>query len=169
MKFIESVALIRCSEADEIAALFNNYDRKMFFYDEKREVWVLTRFKDFGLQVEIRRTPEDCEIKRPDFDMAIYVTPAKLLHPNVDLVLGGPTSKDEISKACRMLQELAYQIEEESDVNILSEALIWCVNVGKECVTPSDIYSRELIRALKKSIRKCDYSLYDPYAFNMPL
>lgn len=179
MKFIHTLSLRRFCEKDEIDALKDNYDKKSFFYvgkkdyDERRKnagkrgykgeegVWILNPYVYFGLRVVIRPLPNDSKersIYKHLFEMIVYVTPMKLLNPGVSL--GGLTGKDEIEKACNQLKELVKVIEEKSDVNILSDTVLWRVDLTKDQLTPSDLYSHEVIRALKKSINKRGYKLH---------
>lgn len=173
MKFIHTFSLMRFSEKDEIDALKGNYKRDSFFYNSQKGRWALIPYANSGFVVEIEPIPNDSKKRKYDgnhplFEMKIHVTPARLLNPGINM--GGLTSKKEIEKACEKLKELAHIIEEKSDVNILSEAYLCRVDVTKDCITPSDLYSHEIIQALKKSINKCGYKRTDPrtlYDYNI--
>lgn len=167
MKFIHTLSLIRFCEKDEIEAFKANYDKKAFFYDgdNDKKFWVLQLYKHFGLRIEIKPVPKkvkqwELNKTRYPFMMIIYITPAKLVNPGVNL--GGLTDKVEIEKACKELETLVKVIEEKSDVNILSDTFLWRVDLTKDLLTPSDLYSQEIIKALKKSIKKYGYHLYNP-------
>ena len=165
MKFIHTFSLMRYCEKDEIEALRANYEENAFRYIRNEKLWMLIPYTNYGLKLVIKALPYDSKRRKfskvyHSFEMIIYITPAKLLNPGE--CLGGLTSKVEIEKACAKLKELANIIEKKSDVNILSEACLWRVDLTKDQPTPSDLYSRELIAALKKSIVKKGYHLYDP-------
>lgn len=173
MKFVHTFSLTRFSERDEIDALEGNYHRGSFIYNSYKKGWALIPYASSGLVVEIEPIPNDSgkrkyDKKHPLYEMKIHVTPAKLLNPGVNM--GGLTSKEEIEKACEKLKVLVNMIEEKSDVNILSQAYLCRVDVTKDCITPSDLYSHEIIQALKKSIDKCGYKRYNPktnYDYNV--
>lgn len=165
MKFIHTFSLMKVCEEDELKALRANYGKDSFLYNSSKKIWPLTAYTNWGLRVEIRPIPNDSgkrkfNKKHPLFEMIIIITPAKLLNPGV--ALGGLTSRAEIEEACVKLNELVNVIEEKSDVNILSETSLWRVDLTKDQLTPSDLYSHEIIGALKKSIKKTGYHLYDP-------
>lgn len=165
MKFIHTFSLIRFCEKDEIDALKANYDKKAFFYHKNKKLWVLQSYKRFGLRMEIKPVPKkvkqwELNKTRYPFMMIIYITPAKLINPGVNL--GGLSDKAEIEKACKELETLVKVIEEKSDVNILPDTFLWRVDLTKDQLTPSDLYSHEIIKALEKSIKKYGYHLYDP-------
>lgn len=165
MKFVHTFSLKRFSEKEEIELLKANYNQDSFFYHSWKKIWILKPYEISGLKVEIKPIPNDSGKRKykkdhPSYEMTVHVTPAKLLNPYIDL--GGLTSKEQIEHACKRLKELVQIIENKSDVNILSEAYLWRVDVTKDCYTPSDLYTKEMIQALKKSIDKSGYKLYDP-------
>ena len=164
MFYIHTFSMIRYIEKDEIDALRNSYEDHFFFISDEA-TWVLNAFLDHGLRVEISPIPSDNGVRRfnrnhPCYKAILFITPAKLLNPGINL--GGLTSRIDISDACYHLERIMASIENESGINLMTGAVLSRVDVTKDVIMPSDLYSRELIRAAKKSINKHGYNLYSP-------
>ena len=156
MFYIHTLSMIRFVEKDEIDALKTSY-KKHFLYIREKGILVLNAFLDHGLRVEISPIPTASGVRRfnenhPRYKAELFITPAKLLDPGINL--GGLTSRIDISDACYHLERIMASIENESGINLMTGAVLSRVDVTKDVIMPSDLYSRELIRAAKKSINK---------------
>lgn len=163
-EFIHTFSIKRPITEEEYALLFGN-THALFFWNSKKDIWVLKGHEGSGLRAEIRPLKNDCPSRvfnrnHPRYEIEIIVTLAKLL--NHDTNLGGLTSKAEIELACENLGIIVKSIEEISKVNLLQEAKLYRVDLTKDIITPNDLYTHEIIEAAKKSINRYGYERHDP-------
>lgn len=119
-------------------------------YTGEEYISSVTKFCDSGLRIQIKKRNEQeiCYDKghRP-LRMDLIVTPYKLLHPGK--CLGAITDLDELRKALKELSTLVDKIEKETGIVIDRNYKIQRVDITCDVVTPSDVYSREIIAASK--------------------
>lgn len=171
MKFIHTLSFRRYSSEHEITALARAYSG-MFKYmksesqkDKGKKIWVLNAFKSSGVRVEIRNLSKDSNEAKynklhPRIEMTIYITPARLLYPGINL--GGITSAKEIELACERFEKICNEINASSKVDLMTEIRLDRVDVTTDVITPSNDYSLALIEASKHALNKCGYLLYKP-------
>lgn len=149
------------SQKDNLAATFGEY----FFYNSGEKHYVLSRYATDGFRVEIKYNPskeKKYNKKHWDCKAELIITPAKLLYP--DQPMKKLYTSHEYELACERLEIILREIELQSGVNLWSEAKIRRIDVSKDIETPSDEYSREVIRMAKKALYKTGYHLWSPTA-----
>mgnify|MGYP004459446329 FL=1 len=90
----------------------------------------------------------------------IIVTLFKLLHPGK--CMGYVTSKDDIVEVSKRIIQLLNKIYDESNVDLLKRAKIKRIDITKDVITPSDIYTREVIRLAKCTLLPYGYKVWKP-------
>ena len=161
-EFIHTFSVIRYFSEQEHMSFKNTYGLN-FFYNSDRHRFVMSKYADNGLRVEVRKR-EDKE-RRFDplhrkYKAEIIITPHKLLSP--DKQMGMLTSSTDIEAACKQLESIISEIENESGVNLWQDVKLRRVDVTKDVVTPSDLYSAEIIKASKQAVYKCGYKVFKP-------
>lgn len=163
-EFIHTFSIKRPIVEEEYTPLFGNTNA-LFFWNSKKNIWVLKSHEGSGLRAEVRPLKNDCPLRafnseHPRYEIEIIITLAKLL--NSDTNLGGLTTKAEIELACENLGIIAKDIEEISKIDLLQGAKLYRVDLTKDIITPNDLYTHEIIAAAKKSINRYGYEGHDP-------
>ena len=129
-----------------------------FYYDHVKQKWIFRRYADRGLRAEMEYTSyneKKYNKKHGDIRAEWIITPAKLIF------CGKPMAKlytpYEYAEACRQLQNLSDTIREECGVDLFEEAKLNRVDLTKDIQTPSEEYSREVIRLAKLALDKYGY------------
>ena len=149
------------AQKDHLAAAFG----EDFFYNGDEKHYVLSKYASEGFRVEIKYNPskeKKYDKKHWDCKAELIITPAKLLYP--DQPMKKLYTSHEYELACERLEIILREIELQSGVNLWSEAKIRRIDVSKDIETPSDEYSREVIRMAKKALYKTGYHLWIPSA-----
>ena len=124
---------------------------------------MLSKYIDNGLRIEIafsHKKEKQFDKKHRDCKVELIINPAKLCYP-------GETMKkllraDEYRQAIENLEILLGGIELRSGVNLWNEVKIKRIDLAKDIQTPSDDYSREVIRLAKKALWKTGYHIWTP-------
>lgn len=163
-EFIHTFSIKRPIIEEEYTPLFGN-THALFFWNSKKNIWVLKGHEGSGLRAEVRPLKNDYPLRafngeHPRYEIEIIITLAKLLNPDTNL--GGLTTKAEIELACKNLGIITKDIEEISKVDLLQGAKLNRVDLTKDIITPNDLYTHEIIAAAKKSIDRYGYEGHDP-------
>ena len=149
------------TQKDKLAAAFGDH----FFYNSDEKHYVLSKYTTEGFRAEIKYNPsKEKKYNKNHWDCKaeIMITPAKLLYP------GRPMKKlytpQEYERACERLDDILREIELQSEVNLWDGAKIKRIDVSKDIETPSDEYSKEVVRMAKKALYKTGYHLWSPTA-----
>lgn len=158
-EFIHTFSCITYLEDTEFKMLRGFYSQEELFSNNE-EKWVFCKYAARGFRMEIIFTPYIERQKRKFHEMykaEWIVTPAKLIYPNE------PMSKllhyEEYCKACDNLHEILEEIKKDSCVDLLGEAKLKRVDITKDHITPSEVYSKEVIRLAKSALDKYGYRL----------
>lgn len=124
---------------------------------------LLNTYKDRGLRIEIFQCKE-IEV-RMDKDncwnkLNLIFTTYKLLHNGNRI--GEVTEKHEIEEASKKVIMLLVDIYKKSGVDLLKRASINRVDVTKDIITPSDAYTKEIIRIAKETELPYGYKMWIP-------
>ena len=161
-EFIHTFSVIRCFSKQECTDFKNTYATKYFFNSDKHR-FVLSKYADNGIRVEIMKQ-EDKERKydplHRKYKATIIITPHKLLAPGKHM--GKLTIGSDIAAACKQLESVISEIENESGVNLWQDVKLRRVDITKDVVTPSDLYSAEIIKASKQAVYKRGYKVFKP-------
>jgi len=137
--------------------------REDIFFNSTEKVIILQTYAKYGLRIHMKFNPKEekrFDKKHRDYKVELIITPAKLLYP------GEPMrqlhSKEDYIKACTRLTLLLQEIELASGVCLWNETKIHRLDLAKDIETPSDVYSREVIRLAKTSLHKNGYCLWTP-------
>ena len=156
-EFIHTFSVTRCFSEQEYMDFKNAYGLK-FFYNSDKHRFVLSKYADNGIRVEIIKR-EDKERKYDSlhrkYKATIIITPHKLLTPGKHM--GKLTSGSDIEAACKQLESIISVIENESGLNLWQDVKLRRVDITKDVVTPSDLYSAEIIKASKQAVYKNGY------------
>ena len=137
--------------------------REHFFYNSQEQVLVLSKYADRGVRLQIKFNPvaeKKYDKQHRDCKIEIIVTPAKLLHRGD--VMCKLFTDDEYIAACRELENIIYEIERQSGVNIWREVKVKRVDITKDVATPNEKYSDEVIRLAKKAMIKPGCHIWKP-------
>ena len=122
-EFIHTFSLTRFFSKQERITFKNLYGLEFFFNSDKNK-FVLSKYTDDGLRVEIKKpSNEDRHFNDPlnrKYKAEIIVTPHKLLHPGKQM--GKLTSSADIQAACGRLINIISEIQNESGVNLWQDA-----------------------------------------------
>ena len=161
-EFIHTFGAVTYLSIAHTRKLEDTYGAK-FFYNHKERKYVFSPYADRGFRMEIEfgsSKEKKYTKKHYDYRAEWVVTPAKLLYP------GQPMRKlytrEEYEDACCVLHDIIEEIKTMSGVNLLDEAKLYRVDIAKDAETPSDEYSREVIRLAKKALIKYGYNLWSP-------
>ena len=142
--------------------------REDFFFNSTEKIFVLQTYAKHGLRIHMKFNPKDekrFDNKHRDYKVELIITPAKLLHPNEPM--HKLLSKNDYINACSHLASILQEIELASSVCLRNEIKIHRLDLTKDIETPSDAYSREVIRLAKKSLHKNGYNLWTPTESDM--
>ena len=158
-EFIHTFSCITYLDDTEFKRLRDSYTQEELFSNRNKK-WVFCKYAARGFRMEIIFTPYIERGKREKYERykaELIVTPAKLIHPNE------PMSKlfciDEYCKACENLHGILEEIKKDSGVDFLDETKLKRVDVTKDIMTPSEVYSQEVIRLAKIALDKYGYNL----------
>lgn len=160
--FIHTFSIKSKLTAQEFNMLKNKYNNRNFWTKGNRE-YALSIFADNGIRIKItpckeierQMDKEHCYNK-----VEIIVTLFKLLHPGK--CMGYVTSKDDIVEVSKRIIQLLNKIYDESNVDLLKRAKIKRIDITKDVITPSDIYTREVIRLAKCTLLPYGYKVWKP-------
>lgn len=161
-EFIHTFSVIRYFSKQEHTDFKSTYGSNYFFNSGKHR-FVLSKYADNGLRVEIIKRDEKERIYDPlhrKYKAKIIITPHKLLAPGKQM--GKLTSDSDIEAACKQLESIISEIENESGVNLWQDVKLRRVDIAKDVVTPSDLYSAEIIKASKQAVYKSGYKVFKP-------
>ncbi len=162
-EFIHTFSMTRFFSEQERITFKNLYGSNFFFNSDKNK-FVLNKYTDDGLRVEITESSyKDRHYHDPlnrKYKAKIIITPHKLLHPGKQM--GKLTSNTDIQAACVLLTNIFSEIQNESGVNLWQDAKLRRVDISKDIITPSDLYSVEIIKASKQAVHKCGYKVFKP-------
>jgi hypothetical protein len=147
-------------DAGDFNRLVNIYPNIWSQGDRK---YVLGEYAEKGMRItiypctEIERQmdKEHCLNK-----VEIIFTMYKLLHPGCGM--GCVTEGDDIIAAVKKVGELLREIYDKSNVDLLKRAKIDRVDVTCDVMTPSDEYSKEIIRIAKQVVVPYGYKVWNP-------
>ena len=161
-EFIHTFSFIthlHLAEKDILQSTF----KEEFFYNSKEQHFVLSKYAERGLRMEMKFNPKKekrYDKKHRDYKIEWIINPAKLLYPNT--TMKNLYTAEEYHSACEALKLLLNEIETLSGISLWNEVKIHRIDVAKDVETPSDEYSKEVIRLAKKSLYKTGYHLWIP-------
>lgn len=148
---------------DELSKLYAAYDKgngRMFCNDTK---YVLPAYAENGLRIEIKQCQGiECQMDKEHckYKATMIFTLYKLLHPGESM--GMLTRAEEIVAAVNKICEILSEIDDKSGVKLWVRAKIKRVDVTRDMHTPSDDYTKEIIRLAKKSVLRYGYCFWEP-------
>lgn len=154
-----AITYVTLSEKEQLQHAF----REDFFYNSAEKLFVISKYAEQGLRIQIKFTKKkekQFDKQHRDCKIEWIVTPAKLIYP-------GETMKrlltaEEYTQACERLEVLFKEIEQQSGVYLGDEIKIRRLDIGKDIITPSNEYSREVIRLGKLALHQNGYHLWVP-------
>lgn len=170
-EFVHTFSMVRSLSEQEHQNFKCTYGSKYFFNSDKKKSnkgkknlkFVLSKYADDGLKVEVRKRKYEDRNNDPlrrEYKATIIITPHKLLSPGKQM--GKLTNIADIQAASSQLINIISKIEKDSGVNLWKEAELRRVDITKDVTTPSDLYSAEIIKASKQAVRKCGYDIFRP-------
>lgn len=155
--------------------------RKPFHYRQAEKLWFkykiivssksdegslapieIIEFSADGLRIKLyKRTPEEIKYDKAHRDIwaELIVTPYKLIYPGSPL--GALSTRKEYINAIEHLEKLLFIIKSETAIDF-SDAKIYRIDLTYDVITPSAIYTKELIAALKASPLAYGYEPHIP-------
>ena len=137
-------------------------NEKIWFYNHEDRT-VFSKYADRGFRMEIHYTPNNekkYHKKHETYTARWFVTPAKLLYPGQ--AMAKLFTPEEYAESCARLADILKEIMADSGVDLLDGAKLRRVDVTKDIITPSDAWSREVIRLAKKALFQYGYNLRLP-------
>ena len=132
------------------------------YKNEKYDDYII-EFCTRGVQIYIKkRTGEEIRYdkRHRPFKMEIIVTPYKLLNP--EKCLGIIKDDIEWKEAFQELDRIVDIIENTTEIRIKENYKIQRVDITCDVITPTDIYSKEIIAASKCADLPYGYQKYEP-------
>lgn len=161
-EFIHTFSVIRYFSAQEHSDFKNTYGSNYFFNSDNHR-FVMSKYADNGLRMEVKKRGDQERKYDPlhrKYKAKIIITPHKLLNPGKNM--GKLISHADIEAACNRLKSIIAEIEAESGTNLWQDVELHRVDITKDVVTPSDLYSAEIIKASKQAVYKCGYKVFKP-------
>lgn len=158
--FIHTFELTRRLSNEEFEKLRQAYPE--LFYNGETGEYVLGCYAERGIRIQIKRRKKDAvryDKKHRGMEASIIVTLYKLLHTGEKL---GVCGKDDIPECCARLSGLFAEATERTNIDLLAGAEIKRVDIACDIVTPSDEYSREIVRVAKLSRMPYGYKIWEP-------
>ena len=161
-EFIHTFSLVSYLYLSEKRALENAFQDHFFYNSEEKKV-VMKKYvsRGFRLQITFNSKKEKHYDKlHRDCKVELIITPAKLLYPNEPMQK--LFEKADYIRAIKQLKSILQEIELYSGVNLWNKVRIKRVDLAKDIITPSDAYSKEVIRLAKKALFKTGYRIWAP-------
>ncbi len=161
-EFIHSFSVVTHLYLSEKNALERAY-REYFFYNSKERKFVLSKYATDGLRIQIEFNPKkekQYDKKHRDCKVELIITPAKLLYPGEAMQKLFHT--EDYIRAIDKLKILLQEIEFRTGVNLWNDVKLKRIDLAKDIMTPSNEYSKEVIRLAKKALYKTGYNLWTP-------
>lgn len=160
--FIHTFSIKSKITAQKFNMLKNKYNNRNFWTKGNRE-YALSIFADNGIRIKItpckeierQMDKEHCYNK-----VEIIVTLFKLLHPGK--CMGYITNEYDIAEISKRIIQLLNQVYVESNVDLLKRAQIKRIDITKDVITPSDTYTKEIIRLAKHALLPYGYKIWEP-------
>ncbi len=155
MFFIHTFSMIKLFDRNEdVIGLSETYNNHVIREGDGR--CIIIRFAEQGVRICLRYLePERVKYEKKAVEAEIIITPYKLL--NNGKAMGRLRELEEYGKALLKYYEIIADIKKESGVE-LSDAVMERIDVTKDVVTPSDIYTKEIIAALK--VKRLPYGFH---------
>lgn len=157
--FIHTFSMVTKITYEELLKLRNAY--KNIF--PKGRKYVLGIYAKNGLRLEINQCKEiECRMDKEHrlYKVNMIFTLYKLLHP--DESMGMLREEGELSEAVKEICRILKEIYEQSGVDLLYDAKVKRVDITLDVVTPSDTYTKEIIRIAKKVYLPYGYKFWEP-------
>lgn len=154
--FIHTFSMTTKITIDDLCSLKDAYDELFWNGDTKK--YVLGKYAEQGLRIEI----DNCKEKEIQFDRK-YVKKVKMIFTLYKLVypgmkMGAITEQKDIILAVKNVCNLLQEIYRVSKVDLMRDVKIKRIDVTCDIETPSEEYSKEIIRISKK--------LHLPYGYH---
>ena len=160
--FIHTFSLTTYLQSNERLALETAYKENcMWSGDEKK--WIIYTFNKDGILIKISnnsKKEKSMDKEHPPYKASIIINLHKLCCP--DEIYNISTKPQDISIACSILERIFINIKEQCGVNLLKNTKLKRVDVTKDITTPSEEYTREIIRLSKLSVIRCGYKRWEP-------
>lgn len=160
--FIHTFSIKSKITAQEFNMLKNKYNNRNFWTKGNRE-YALSIFADNGIRIKItpcKKIERQMDKEHCYNKVEIIVTLFKLLHPGK--CMGYITNEYDIAEISKRIIQLLNQVYVESNVDLLKRAQIKRIDITKDVITPSDTYTKEIIRLAKHALLPYGYKIWEP-------
>lgn len=157
--FIHTFSMVTKITYEELMKLRSTY-QNIF---PKGKKYILGIYAKNGLRLEIKQCKEiECRMDKEHrfYKVNMIFTLYKLLHP--DESMGMLREEEELREAVKEICRILNEIYEQSGVDLLNDAKVKRVDVTVDAVTPSDTYTKEIIRIAKKILLPYGYKFWEP-------
>lgn len=163
-EFIHTFSLQKLFTRDEFESLKDHKELNIRYIRDKN-LWTTENYVEYGVRIEIVSLENDSPKRtynqlHPQYVLNLIITLAKLIYPKTSL--RKIEDRETLNCACDKLKKIINKIKNISDVDLLYGAKLYRVDVTKDVVTPSDLYTHEIIKASKKAINRYGYKEYNP-------
>lgn len=159
--FIHTFSLETKISYDDFMKLKNTYTN--MFWNSEILGHIIPDYANQGLRIEINnrcndeiRYDKEHHRKKVNLIFTLY----KLLYPGEGM--GKLTEKPDIVEAYKKIIDLLKDIAEKSGVDLWRCTKVKRVDVTHDVITPSEEYSREIIRIAKKVLLPYGYEFWEP-------
>lgn len=139
--------------------IWRTYNMHIINNDEN-EFYVM-KFSEQGLRIYFRyRTKKEIKYDKEHAAIAVewIVTPYKILHPGNPM--GKIMASDQFTLVLKKLHEMFISIEQQTGVTFISKLKIKRIDLTCDVMTPSILYSREIISVCKATRLRSGYSFW---------
>ncbi len=159
--FIHTFSLETKISYDSFIKLKEAY--KNMFWNSNKQEHIIPDYADYGLRIGIKnrcnkeiRYDKEHHKKKVTMIFTLY----KLLYPGESM--GQLTEKQDIIRACEKIVDLLRDVADKSGVELWRCVKVKRVDVTHDVITPSEEYSRELIKIAKKALLPYGYTFWEP-------
>lgn len=160
--FIHTFGVTKKISEEQFTKLKTGYANAGFFYEGDKKHWVIGCYSDKGVRLEI----SFCSNKERKYDkerpkkVLMVFTVYKMLHNGKKM--GAIRETEDLVQAYKNMITILKEIYEKSGVDLWENAKISRVDVTYDIITPSEMYSKEIIRLAKKVILKKGFNFWIP-------
>lgn len=147
MFFIHTFSLVKNLHLKEASRLWEHY--KFIKPDKNKDDIQIIQFSKKGIRINLRYRAKEAvhyDLEHKEVQAEIIVTPFKLIYEGVPV--GYLKTREDYKDAVENMLMVLEDIELETNIN-LADATIQRVDLTLDIVTPSQIYTREIISVMK--------------------
>lgn len=158
--FIHTFSLQKKESFDRAEKIWTYYNNENI---SKEEGILVNHFAKEGLRIQMRyRSDEEVRYDKEHkkIKIELVITPYKLIHPGEDM--GKILKYTDMDRAIKRLFELLEEIKRNTEIDLSEDLQVNRVDITKDIITPSQIYTKEIIAVCKATSLPRGYHFCNP-------